>query len=97
MCVLCSFASAAPKVAVMYSAWSGNAFQQEFDSHLQALGWTYEKFENKDVAQWIGRLDEFDLVISTSVGNYENPQDMAPHKDAWLKFLNRGEIGRAHV
>ncbi|MBI3923499.1 MAG: hypothetical protein HY318_18920 [Armatimonadetes bacterium] len=81
---------AAPKVAVMYSAWSNDAFKDEFDLHLQSLGWAFEKFENRDIAKLTMRLDEFDIVVSTGVGNYENPQDMSAYKDAWLKFLNRG-------
>ncbi|MCC6445270.1 MAG: hypothetical protein IT210_17645 [Armatimonadetes bacterium] len=86
----CASAFTAPKVAVVYSAWGGNAFKEEFDSHLKALGWPLEALENKDIARWIGRLDEFDIVISASVGNLENPQDMAPYRDAWLNFLKRG-------
>ncbi len=91
-CLLLSVAAAqaAPRVAVVYSAWSNSSFQTEYDAHLQALGWPFEKLENKEVARWIGRLDEFDLVIATSVANFENPQQMAPHKDAWLRFLSRG-------
>ena len=42
------------------------------------------------MAQWIGRLDEFDLIVATSVANYDQPQDMAPYKEAWLRFLERG-------
>lgn len=81
---------AAPKVAVVYCAWGNFAFREEFDGHLQALGWAFEKFENKDIAQLVDRLDEFDMVVSAGVGNYENPQDMAPYQEAWLRFLERG-------
>jgi hypothetical protein len=81
---------ASPKVAVVYSAWGNFAFREEFDGHLEALGWPFEKFENKDIAGLMDRLDEFDLVVSAGVGNYENPQDMAPYQNRWLEFLNRG-------
>ena len=82
--------AAPPKVAVVYSSWGNYAFRDEFDGHLKSLGWPCETFENKDIAKWIGRLGEFDIVIAASVANYENPQDMAQYKDAWLGFLNRG-------
>ncbi|NLC55920.1 MAG: hypothetical protein GX774_03675 [Armatimonadetes bacterium] len=81
---------AAPKVAVIYSAWGSSSFRTEFDASLQALEWPFEALENKDIAQWIGRLDEFDLVVATSVANLENAQDMAPYREAWLRFLERG-------
>jgi hypothetical protein len=83
-------AADAPKVAVIYSDWSNYAFRHEFDSHLKGLGWHFETFENKDIKTWIGRLGEFDLVISAAVGNYTHPQDMAPYADAWRAFLARG-------
>jgi hypothetical protein len=83
---------AAPKVAVVYSSWSDDTFKNEYDDHLQKLGWAFEKFENKDVSTLVSRLAEFDVVISASVGNYEHPVDMAPYKDAWLEFLTRGGL-----
>jgi len=85
-------AMAAPKVAVVYSSWGDYAFRDEYDPHLQKLGWAFEKVENKDLATLIPRLGEFDLVVSTGVGNYENPVDMAPYKEAWLQFLGRGGL-----
>jgi hypothetical protein len=84
--------SAAPRVAVLYSAWGGYAFRGEMDPHLTALGWAFEKFENTRVADLVPRLGEFDLVISAGVGNYENAVDMAAYKDAWLGFLERGGL-----
>ena len=87
-----SAAGAAPKVALVYSSWGGHAFREEYDAHLQKLGWGFEKFENKDVGTLVPRLAEFDIVVSTGVGNYENSVDMAPHREAWLQFLNRGGL-----
>ena len=87
---MASAAPAAPKVAVVYSAWSNNAFIDEWDDELQALGWPFEKFENVKIGHLAPRLGEFDLVIATSVGNLENPQDMAPYREQWLGFLDRG-------
>lgn len=81
---------AVPKVAVVYSAWSGEAFRHEWDVQLQALGWPFEAVENRQLADLVARLDQFDLVISAGVGNYENPQDQAIHAAAWQAFLERG-------
>ena len=83
---------AAPKVAVIYSSWGGYGFREEYDAHLQKLGWGFEKFENKDVAALVPRLAEFDIVISTGVGNYENTVDMAVYAKDWLQFLGRGGL-----
>ncbi len=83
-------AAAPPKVAVVYSAWSGNAFQNEYDGTLKELGWQFEKFENRKIGDLIARLGDFDIVVASSVGNYENPQDMTPYRDQWLAFLQRG-------
>lgn len=85
-------AIAAPRVAFLYSAWGNYAFREEFDSHLGTLGWPLEKFENRDAAALVSRLAEFDIVISGGVGNYENPVDMAPFRDAWLRFLEGGGL-----
>ncbi len=82
--------AATPRVAVVYSAWGNYAFRDEFDPPLQALGWPPEKFENTKVADLVAKLDQFDLVIAAGVGNYENPENMAPYRDQWLAFLNRG-------
>jgi hypothetical protein len=83
---------AAPKVAVVYSSWGNYSFRDEFDGHLQKLGWSFEKFENKDIATLIPRLSEFDIVLATAVSNYENTVDMTPFKDSWVQFLNRGGL-----
>lgn len=90
--LLSSSAVAAPKVAVVYSAWpnGGYAFKSEMDAHLQHLGWEFEAFENTAMATLIPRLREFDIVISAGVGNYENPVDMAQYAAEWLAFLNNG-------
>lgn len=91
--LLCSVVvGAAPKVAVVYSSWGGNSFQNEFDDAVKNLGWRLELFENIKIPEMANRLDEFDVVISASTGNYEHIQDMGPYKDQWLSFLNKGGI-----
>ena len=91
--LLCStIAVAAPKVAVIYSSWGGSSFQNEFDDAVKNLGWGLEKYENIKIPEMAGKLGEFDVIISSSTGNYEHVQDMGLYKDHWLSFLNKGGI-----
>lgn len=85
-------ACAQPKAAVVYSSWGNYAFRDEFDPHLQALGWPYEKLENTQMADLVQRLGELDVVISAGVGNLENAVDMAPYAADWLRFVQRGGL-----
>ena len=82
--------AAPPRVALVYSAWGGYAFREEMDAHLNGLGLRFDKFENRDAARLAARLDEFDMVVSCGVGNYDNPQDMGAFRAEWLRFLERG-------
>ncbi len=82
--------AAPPKVAIVYSAWSNYAFREELDGEMESLGWTYETFENVKVGELVARLEEFDLVVTAGVANYENPQDMRPYAEEWRSFLERG-------
>jgi len=89
-CGLAVSAHAAPKVAVVHSAWSDRVFVDEWDDELAALAWPAEKLENVQIAELAPRLGEFDLVLVGSVANYENPQDMTPYREQWLSFLQAG-------
>lgn len=80
----------APKVAVVYSTWGDSSFRNELDEPLKMLGWECEKFENRDLGKLTGRLGDLDIVVLTSVANYDHTQDLAPYKDDWLAFLRRG-------
>lgn len=79
-----------PRVAVIYSAWGDNAFREEFDGHLAALGWPSESFRNTEGDGLLARLPEFDLVISSGVGNYDTPQDLGARGEEWLAWLEQG-------
>ncbi len=85
-------ATPTPRVAVVYSAFSGYSFRSEYEAPLSALGWRYEGFENTAAAQLAARLKDFDLVISASTGNYESPQDMAAFRAQWLAYLEGGGV-----
>ncbi|MBI5834325.1 MAG: hypothetical protein HZB16_18675 [Armatimonadetes bacterium] len=80
------------RVAVVYSSWGDYAFREEWDAPLKALGWRFEGFENTKTADLVARLDEFDIVVAASVANYEHTVDMAPHADAWRRFVERGGL-----
>ncbi len=79
-----------PRVAVLYSAWGEATFREEFDSHLAALGWPMERFENTEIDALVPRLGEFDLVVATAVANLENPRDLTAHRAEWLAWLEAG-------
>lgn len=85
-------ALAAPKVAFVYSSWSNYTFRDEFDAHLQKLGWACEKFENTDLGKLVPRLAEFDVVIAGGVANYEHTVDLAPYQAQWLQWLRGGGL-----
>ena len=92
--IACARAGAAEavQVAFMYSAFNEGAksFMTEHDDAFEALAWDVTKFENIQAEELSARLDEFDIVIGSSVCNYENPQDFAPYAERWKAFLNRG-------
>jgi hypothetical protein len=82
------------KAAFMYSAYNkgSKAFMNEYDSIFAALGWQVVKFENTQAETLSNRLQEFDIVVGSSVSNYENPQDFTPHSQQWLTFLENGGV-----
>ena len=83
-----------PKVAVLYSSFREGSYtyRDEYDADLEQLGWRAEKFENTQIGELVGRLDEFDIVIGTAVFNYEHPQDFAAHAEALTKFVRYGGV-----
>ena len=80
--------------AFMYSGFSEGAksFMDEHDEAFEALGWEVVKFENTQVEELTARLGEFDVVVGSSVSNYENPQDFTPYAEQWREFLNQGGV-----
>ena len=91
--LLCSMSAlAVPKAAIVFSSWGGNAFINEYDDAMKSIGWGYEKYENVKLTELVRRLSEYDVVISSSTGNFEHIQDMGPYKEQWLSFLNKGGV-----
>ena len=41
-----ALSAVAERAAVVYSDWSKATFASEYDKHLKALGWPFDKFQN---------------------------------------------------
>jgi len=94
-CPVASAATPGPvRAAFMYSGYSNGSksFMAEHDEAFEALGWQCTKFENTQAKELTARLSEFDVVVGSSVSNYENPQDFAPYAEQWRAFLDRGGV-----
>lgn len=80
----------APRAAVVYSDWSKSAFSSEYDKHLKALGWSFDKYQNTRLPELTEKLGAYQFVIAASVANYTQTVKMGPYADAWRKWLEGG-------
>jgi hypothetical protein len=82
------------RVALISSSGVNNDFRSwgEYDGQLQALGWTFGKFRNTELEKFFERATEYDLVLTTSLWNYGDPQDMRRYVPQWRRFLEQGGI-----
>jgi hypothetical protein len=82
------------RVALISSSGVNNDFRSwgEYDGQLQALGWTFGKFRNTELEKFFERAQEYDLVLTTSLWNYGDPQDMRRYVPQWRRFLEQGGI-----
>lgn len=79
-----------PRVALVYSSYSGGSRKSELDGAKKILGWELESFENTHVEELIPRLSEFQFVVLATCANVENTQDLGRHRQQWLDFLQGG-------
>lgn len=79
-----------PRVALVYSSYSGGSRKSELDGAKKILGWELESFENTRVEELIPRLSEFQFVVLATCANVENTQDLGRHRQQWLDFLQGG-------
>jgi len=82
------------RVALISSSGVNNDFRSwgEYDGQLQALGWTFDKFRNTELEKFFERATEYDFVLTTSLWNYGDPQDMRRYVPQWQRFLEQGGI-----
>ena len=86
----CLAEPAKPRLALVYSGFGDNRHRDDYDSRLPTLGWDVTKVKNTDLAAFVPKLDDYDIVLGSALFNYGDPQDLAQYKDAWLKFVRRG-------
>ncbi|MCS7264424.1 MAG: hypothetical protein NZ805_06295 [Armatimonadetes bacterium] len=101
ICLLISFSPLASKtqvkpkqVAVISSSGVDNDFRSwgEYDGTLMHLGWKFVKFRNTELSKFFEQASQYDLVLTTSLWNYGDPQDMSKFIPKWQKYLNDGGI-----
>ena len=80
----------AERAAIVYSDWSKSSFASEYDKHLKALGWQFDKFQNTRLPELTEKLGTYQFVIAASVANYTQTVKMAPYAAAWRKWLEGG-------
>lgn len=82
------------RVALISSSGVNNDFRSwgEYDTQLQALHWQYKKFRNTELDKFFSKSLDYDLVLTTSLWNYGDPQNMESFVPEWRKFLERGGI-----
>lgn len=94
VCVL-GFANIRPnRVALISSSGVNNDYRSwmEYDERLRILGWQYDKFRNTDLAQFFQKQSDYDLILTTSLWNYGDPQEMRHYLLQFGAFLEKGGI-----
>ena len=81
----------AERAAVVHSDWSKSAFASEYDKHLKALGWSFDKFQNTRLPELTEKLGDYQFVIAASVANYTQTVNIGPYAAAWRKWLEGGD------
>ena len=85
-----ALSAVAERAAVVYSDWSKATFASEYDKHLKALGWSFDKFQNTRLPELTEKLGDYPFVIAASVANYTQTVKMGPYAAAWRKWLADG-------
>ncbi|MCX7599425.1 MAG: hypothetical protein N2512_11270 [Armatimonadetes bacterium] len=82
------------RVAVISSSGVDNDFRSfhEYDGCLANLRWPYDKFRNTELSSFFEKADEYDLVLTTSLWNYGDPQDLVGMIPRWKAYLSRGGV-----
>jgi len=82
------------RVAVISSSGVNNDFRSfnEYDGTLKHLGWQFDKFRNTELGRFFEQANRYDLVLTTSLWNYGDPQDMRALAPKWRQYLESGGI-----
>jgi hypothetical protein len=64
----------------------------DYDDRLKAMGWAFDKYANTDLATLMPKLGDYDLLLTTSLWNYGDAQDMTAHIPALRKYLEGGGV-----
>lgn len=82
------------RVALLSSSGVNSDFRSwgEYDGQLQGLGWQYDKFRNTELDKFFSKSSQYDLVLTTSLWNYGDPQDMIARIPQWKEYLEKGGI-----
>ncbi|MCS7223074.1 MAG: hypothetical protein NZ959_00745 [Armatimonadetes bacterium] len=82
------------RVAVITSSGVDNDFRSfhEYDGTLQSLGWSFDKFLNTQLRQFFDKSSAYDLVLTTSLWNYGDPQDLSRTIPLWDRYVRQGGI-----
>lgn len=93
LCLLPSLGSAADtvRVALVHGSFGNFRHRDDYDATLKSLGWTLDKFENKDFGKLAAQLGNYDLVLGTALFNYsQNVTDFSLYREQLLSFVQRG-------
>ncbi|MBC7328129.1 hypothetical protein H5T87_08450 [bacterium] len=82
------------RVAVISSSGVNNDYRSwgEYDGTLQGMGWVYDKFRNTEIEKFFKRMEDYDLVLTTSLWNYGDPVDMKKYIPLWREYFAKGGI-----
>ncbi len=82
------------RTAVISSSGVNGDFRSwsEYDDTLKSLGWAFDKYRNTKLPALVKRLDDYNLILTTSLWNYGDSQDMTKYIPAIRRYLNNGGI-----
>jgi hypothetical protein len=82
------------RIAVLSSSGVNNDYRSwnEYDDTLKAMGWTFDKYRNTELPTLTKNLGNYDLLLTTSLWNYGDAQDMKQYIPALRRYLENGGV-----
>ncbi len=92
LCLAAVPALAQPRAAYVYSSFRDGQYwyRDEQLPLVKDLGWHGDGYENTKVADLLGRIDQYAVVICNSSFNYSNPQDLGAQGARWRQYIAAG-------